>query len=201
MHFEEDYTYHIYNRSNELIFIEKINYLYFLEKLRELILPYVNIFAYCLLPNHFHLMLSVKSSGVSMINECHRPNTQILSKQLGILLSSYTQAINMRFNRKGSLFAHKTKAKQLNNFGDFKNINQRNYSLICFNYIHNNPLSAGLVDNLVEWEFSSYKDYLGLRNGTLINKDLASNILNFDLANLCKYLSYGYDEKDIRDIF
>jgi len=54
---------------------------------------------------------------------------------------------------------------------------------------------------LVEWEFFSYKDYLGLRNGTLINKDLACNILNFDLANLCKYLSYEYDEKDIRNIF
>src|SRR6056297_2901719 len=81
MHFEEDYTYHIYNRSNELIFTETDNYVYFLKKLRELILPYVNILAYCLLPNHFHLMLSVKTSGVSMINESHRPNTQILSKQ------------------------------------------------------------------------------------------------------------------------
>jgi len=201
MHFEEDYTYHIYNRSNELIFIEKINYLYFLEKLRELILPYVNIFAYCLLPNHFHLMLSVKGSGVSIVTESHRPNTQILSKQIGLLLSSYTQAINKRFNRKGSLFAHKTKAKQLNNFGDFRNIHQQNYSLICFNYIHNNPISAGLVEKLIDWEFSSYKEYLGLREKILVNKELASNILNFDLSYLCKYLRYEYDEKDIRNIF
>ena len=61
------------------------------------------------------------------------------------------------------------------NFGALINIEdiEKRYPLVCFNYIHQNPVSANLVKNPQDWEFSSYRDYAGLRNGTLINRKLA----------------------------
>ena len=129
------------------------------------------------MPNHFHILIQVNKEGVKLINDNHRNSTQVLSKGIGLLLSSYTQAINKQENRRGSLFAHKTKAKQLNNFGDFKDVSQKDYSLICFNYIHQNPLKTSLVEKIEEWEFSSYKDFAGLRNENLVNKKLTIELL------------------------
>ena len=116
MHFEENYTYHIYNRSNQTVFKTRENYLFFLRKVRGYILPYSDILAWCLMPNHFHFMLSPNKEAIVYVGDKHMPNTQILSKQIGTLLSSYTKAFNKQNNRKGSLFAHNTKAKQLNEF-------------------------------------------------------------------------------------
>ena len=201
MHFEKNCTYHVYNRSNELIFKEKSNYLFFLKKIRNHILPYADVLAYCLMPNHFHLMINVRENSVIITNELHRPSTQELSKQIGLMLSSYTQALNKRYDRKGSLFAHKTKAKRLNNFGEFKKINQKDYSLVCFNYIHQNPLNSKLVNKLSDWEYSSFKDYAGIRKGTLANKKLAIEMLNIDLENLLLSSKIELDEELIKNIF
>ncbi|HAF30203.1 MAG TPA: hypothetical protein DCG75_14270 [Bacteroidales bacterium] len=101
MHFEEKYTYHIYNRSNEIVFKKEYNYLFFLEKFKKHILPFADILAYCLMPNHFHIMIQVNKEGVKFTNENHRSATQLLSKNIGLLLSSYTQAINKQEKRKG----------------------------------------------------------------------------------------------------
>jgi putative transposase len=48
------------------------------------------------------------------------------------------------------------------------------YPQVCFNYIHNNPVKAKLVQKVEEWEFSSAMDYAGLRKGKLINKKTAA---------------------------
>jgi REP element-mobilizing transposase RayT len=201
MHFEHEYIYHIYNRSNENLFREEENYIFFLQELRTHIVPCADILAYCLMPNHFHLMVQVNKSGVIKIDEKNRPTTQMLSKQIGLMLSSYTQAINKRFNRQGSLFSHKTKAKQLNNWGNYKRINERDYSKVCFNYIHQNPINSGLVTRISDWEYSTYKDYAGLRNGTLINKKLAITLLNLDISNFAIESLKETTAEDIRCIF
>ena len=54
--------YHIYNHANgrENLFIEERNYCFFLERISIYILPFINLHAYCLLPNHFHLLISIK---------------------------------------------------------------------------------------------------------------------------------------------
>jgi putative transposase len=44
------------------------------------------------------------------------------------------------------------------------------YMQVCFDYIHNNPIKAGLVKKREDWEFSSYADIVGLRNGLLIDR-------------------------------
>ena len=62
--FETNTAFHIYNRGNnrENIFIEEKNYTYFLKLLEKYIIPIANIYAYCMMPNHFHLVLRIKPS-------------------------------------------------------------------------------------------------------------------------------------------
>lgn len=55
-------TYHIFNRAigSEQLFREDENYRFFLQKYKQHILPVADTFAYCLLPNHFHCLVSIK---------------------------------------------------------------------------------------------------------------------------------------------
>jgi len=143
------------------------------------------------MPNHFHLMVYIKSITNEFSNsDCRcttlsRPTT--LNKSLGRLLTSYTRAINKQENRSGSLFKPHTKAECLTKnegvtpsffntgYGTLINIQapEREYPQLCFTYIHQNPVKSNLVKNPEDWEFSSYKDYCGIRNGKLINKTRA----------------------------
>lgn len=94
---------------------------------------------------------------------------QEFAYRVGILLSSYAQAINKREKRSGSLFQQKTKAKILSEEIEGRKIN---YLENCFFYIHNNPFEAGLVKHLKDWPYSSFLDYIGARNGSLCNKEI-----------------------------
>ena len=101
------------------------------------------------------------------------------------MLRSYTNAIQIQENITGSLFQQKTKSIYLSElqkisqsyfnteFGTMiNNFEFKSYEQICFEYIHLNPVKAKLVDSPEQWEFSSYKDYAGLRNGRLVNREL-----------------------------
>jgi len=61
---EEDKFYHIFNRGNNgiLLFYKPENYLFFLRRLDEYLSPYVEVYAFCLMPNHFHLLVRVKKA-------------------------------------------------------------------------------------------------------------------------------------------
>ncbi len=99
----------------------------------------------------------------------------VISEATRQILSSYTQSINKQERRIGSLFTQNTNAKELASIEvDFET------TQACFNYIHQNPYAASLVNKMEDWEFSSFKDYIGLRNGTLCNQDLAREILKID---------------------
>jgi REP element-mobilizing transposase RayT len=146
--------FHIYNRSNgsELVFREKENYLYFLRLYRRHLLQHFTTVAYCLMPTHFHLLVRVKSEAVDQAQSA-----------VGILLSSYTKAINHRHARHGSLFQRHTKAKW---------VDDERYLLTLLTYIHQNPIRAGLMDRLEGWPFSSYPDLAGYREGSLCDRAL-----------------------------
>lgn len=100
--FEFEGVYHIFSHVNgtKNIFRETSNYRYFLEKLEKYILPLADIYAYCLLPNHFHLLLRFKNFD-DMNNENEH---QFLMKPFSDLLNAYTKAYNKMYNRKGALF-------------------------------------------------------------------------------------------------
>jgi hypothetical protein len=114
------------------------------------------------MPNHFHLLLHIKPVN----NNAGYSSQHPLNQKVGIILRSYAQAINNQEDRSGSLFRGRTNAKNLSE-GD------RNYAFTCFHYIHQNPLKAGLVGKLEDWPFSSYRDFAGLRDGTLPEKNMA----------------------------
>ncbi|WP_245792594.1 2-amino-4-hydroxy-6-hydroxymethyldihydropteridine diphosphokinase [Tangfeifania diversioriginum] len=108
-----------------------------------------------------------------------------INQSIGILLRSYTRAIQKQQNLSGSLFQKHTKSKALideieiepsywdSAFGTIINIPEgKNYLETCIEYVHQNPVYSGLVNNADEWEFSSFRDYIGLRKGKLIDYDL-----------------------------
>jgi len=146
--------YHIYNRGNnrQNIFFERKNYLFFLRRVREYLLPSgIVVTAYCLMPTHYHLMVGIKQT--SEVWETSEVSTGMMR-----LSVSYTKAINKRYQRSGVLFQ-----------GPFQavHVDRNEYLLHLSRYIHLNPVTAGLVERPEDWEFSSYRDYIGLRNGTL----------------------------------
>jgi len=200
MNFQEHHLYHIYNQGNnkQTVFFSRSNYLFFLNKIRTFVLPYADILAWCLMPNHFHLMVYVKTL-FNRENEDLPINEQPskrrnFNQSIGIMLRSYTRAINKQENRTGSLFRKETKAECITcfkgltpNFINTKygttinlEIPEKQYPQICFNYIHENPVKAGLVAEISDWEFSSASDFYGNRNGKLINKQRAKEFINFN---------------------
>ncbi|MEI6412033.1 MAG: transposase [Bacteroidota bacterium] len=196
MNFHKNGIYHIYNQGNnrQLIFFKPENYLFFLSKMREFVMPYCDILCYCLMPNHFHLLVHVRETELPHISvgvTISHPDTttdtlRTLNVSIGILLRSYTRAINNQEHRTGALFREKTKAKDgwedvsiSVTHPDYEKQlrNWEHYGLIAFNYIHQNPVKSGLVSRAEEWPYSSASDFAGLRNGTICNQLLAKELL------------------------
>lgn len=148
--------YHIYNRGNEGrdIFFERENFLFFLRKLGKYCdQMLIRVVCYCLMPNHFHLLLK-QTADMS------------ISKLMAVLCTSYAKAINSRYQRVGHLFQDRYKAKW---------IGSTEYLVHLSRYFHVNPVIAGLVDKPEDWEFSSYRDFIGMRCGKLPMSELVLN--------------------------
>lgn len=195
MEFHQHELYHIYNRGNnkQPIFFNYNNYLLFLDKVRKFILPHCEILSYALMPNHFHFQIVADERTIQtvMISGQER---NILSEGIRNLLQTYTKAINRQNSTTGSLFQQNTKAKCLSD-------GSINYGTTCFHYIHQNPMKAKLVKQMEDWEFSSFRDYSGLRNGTLCNKKLAVELLNI-MEGRFKEDSYRViEDNDVKNIF
>jgi len=148
--FAEGHFYHIYNRGaqKQRIFYEAENYLYLLKLLKKNVAKYsITLIAYCLMPNHYHFLMRVEKNGD-------------LAKCVARTFNSYVQAINKRYKRKGSLFTERFKSIH---------IDKEAYLIYLCRYIHGNPLRAGLVDQLENWAFSNYLEFVGLRQGHLFS--------------------------------
>ena len=191
MHLTEGYIYHVYNRGNNKrpIFFSKENYLYFLKGMQKTIAPCCDILCWCLMPNHFHFLIHANAQSVIEINDLSFPRQQF-SQAIKQLLSSYTKAVNKREGFTGSLFQQKTKANCATT-----NIHVI-FATTVFHYIHQNPIKAGLVKKMEEWDYSSFKDYAGLRNGKLCNKKLAFELLDLNSKTIYKD-SYGVINNEV----
>lgn len=193
MNFNPYNLYHIYNQGNnrETLFRQSEDYLIFLKEIRLLLLPHCKIVAYCLMPNHFHLILYTDERVERMIQQgglIIDPVTNGMRK----LLSGYARIINKKYNRTGSLFRQKTKSKLLTEENIIAGItgNKSDYCANCFHYIHQNPWRAGLVKKLEDWEFSSFRDFAGMRNGNLCDKEIAGKLCNYDADDFMR-VSYS----------
>ena len=167
------YFYHVYNRTNnkELLFCEDHDRLYFLERIQIYLSPYVDIFAYCLLGNHFHILIQVKSvkdiaTVIENVNDRERtiaqktflelnpyvrPVEKIMESQFLRFFTSYSMYFNARYQRQGNLFTRR-----------FKRIlvEDDSYLLRLVYYIHANPVKHGLVNDFRTYQWSSYHSIL-----------------------------------------
>jgi len=161
--------YHIYNRGNnhENLFIEKRNYPYFLSLYDKHIKPIADTYAYCLLRNHFHLSLRIKTeeeyllqqpSQVLDTREVLKPKKFNPSQNFSNLFNAYAKAINKGYGRTGSLFEER--------FGRIPVTNDSYFTTLIF-YIHYNPQEHGFVDDFHDWEWSSYHSLVGTEETTL----------------------------------
>ncbi|MGD2029706.1 MAG: transposase [Desulfobacterales bacterium] len=131
--------YHIISRGNERrnIFLGDNDYEVFLDVLEEMSDRFdVDIFAYVLMSNHYHLLI--------------RTNQKNLSQSMQWVGTTYTRRFNLKHSRSGHLFQ-----------GRFKSILVQNdaYLMQLSCYIHRNPLRAGLVNRLTDYRWSSYRSY------------------------------------------
>lgn len=106
------------------------------------------------MPNHIHFLIKIL------------PELQVkklVSKQFANLFSSYTQAFNKRYERRGSLFIPNFKRKEISSTDYLK-------SLVC--YIHRNPIHHGFCKTFDDWKFSSYHAYLSEASSKIIRSEV-----------------------------
>jgi REP element-mobilizing transposase RayT len=175
----KDTLYHIYNRGNgkEKIFFKEENYFYFLRQYEKYLSESIDTFAYCLLPNHFHLLGRVKHDNPHIVRENFRK-----------FFISYSMSINAQEKRKGNLFQRGFKRKIIENEKYF-------YSAVY--YIHANPIHHRLIKDLTQYKFSSFNtlcsdnitklcrneviDWFGGKNNFIkFHKEMKNNFFNDD---------------------
>ena len=203
MPFVPNNIYHVYNQGNnrQTIFFQRQDYLIFLNLYKRLFSSTASTIAWCLMPNHFHFMIyadercgaKIKQGGIYL-----DPITNSIRK----LLSGYARIFNHQYKKTGSLFRQKTKAKCLSSIEIKPNSSCliQNYYVNCFHYIHQNPLVAKLAERLEDWEFSSFQDYAGFRNGTHCQKELAILHCGYNPENFIEK-SYELVDKKLIELF
>ena len=192
--------YHVFNRGNGKmnIFLDDEDYSLFLHRLAEAVHPdrrgsvsvngahsqgrnqrrplpvgAFSIAAYCLMPNHFHLLIRQNSE---------LPVSTLISKVCG----SYSKIFNKRYKRVGSLFQDQFKAVHIEDDTQLKHVSA---------YVHQNPKVARLVHDLKKWKYSSYPEYLGENNGGVCN----TTMILEQFKNTREYLRFVEDAfEDIR---
>ncbi|MEZ4517080.1 MAG: transposase [Chloroflexota bacterium] len=142
--------YHFYNRGahRESIFREPDNYLFVIKRIKQVAQEaQLTVIAYCLLPNHYHFLVRQDSD--------HRAG--LLPQRV---FNSYSKAYNKRYDHSGTLFESNYHVKLI--------AHPAHLYHLC-RYIHANPVRHGLVRTVEEWPYSNYLEWVGERDGTLID--------------------------------
>lgn len=179
--FEPDTIYHVYNHGNadDLIFREMENYRFFLKRFKSYISHIATVYAYCLMPNHFHFLLRIKAEKeiLDFYEEKHPDEVRsamsqqdiadlktnlpnFCSNQFKNFLISYSKSFNNMYDRRGSLFLDNIQRTPVTN---------EDYFTTMVRYIHFNPVLHRFVNRPVDWKFSSFHAFLTEKR-TLIDK-------------------------------
>jgi len=147
-----DHFYHFYNRGAHhlSIFREADNYLFVLRKMKHYCRTLsLTPIAYCLRPNHYH----------TLIRQDGEQPAGLLPQRV---YNSYSKAFNKRYSHCGTLFE-----------GSYRVIpvEAEGYLLHLCRYIHANPVLRGLADDVADWPYSNYPEWIGEREGTLVDGD------------------------------
>jgi len=154
----ESKIYHVMIRGNERkdIFLDKEDKLRFIDTLREKNKDgKYAIYAYCLMDNHVHLLINEGSEEISRI-----------MKRINI---SYAYYFNKKYGRIGHLFQDRFKSEA---------IDKDAYLLSVVRYIHNNPVKAGIVKCVSEYQWSSYSAYTESNQPGIVDKGFILEMLS-----------------------
>ena len=172
--------YYVMNRGRryEDIFSERSDYGMFIDLLKETAEMWnINISAYCLMPNHYHLLIQTPLGNVS--------------RAMRHLNGVYTQRFNKRHSADGQLFR-----------GRYKSIlvDGNSYLLQLVRYIHRNPVKAGLADSPAKYKWSSHKAYLSMdEKWDWLSKEFIYKFLSKDkkewIKRYRKFVSISEDDE------
>lgn len=193
---EDGKYYHIYNRGNNGIdlFFEIENYNHFLRLYAKYIDPIAETYAWCLMKNHFHLLVYIKETHEIDITKLEysstdKPKLITASKQFSNLFNAYTLAINKRYNRTGSLFEKNFRRKV---------VTSENYFQKLIFYIHNNPVHHKFSQHIVEYPWTSYGTVISTKK-TKLQRDKVIEAFG-DLENFKYYHTVIQNLDEIEDL-
>ncbi|MFH1505104.1 MAG: transposase [Candidatus Omnitrophota bacterium] len=171
----ENLFYHITSRGDnrKRIYISEYDYRQFLEYLllaKDKFKFY--LYAYCLMPNHYHLFI-----------ETTQPN---LSRIMHYVNASYTTYYNVKRKKSGHLFQ-----------GRYKSIvvDKDSYFLELSRYMHLNPVRAKIVKMPEEYQWSSYRGYLKKKGDEYIDKERINIYLNMKSTQYKQFVLDGIDKE------
>jgi len=138
--------YHYFNRGNnrENIFKEDANYKHFLKLMKKYLLSVTDVYSYCLLPNHFHLIIRTKE--LDQLPEAYQNGKRKLWQPFSNLFNAYAKAFNKKYGRSGSLFQKVPKQIIIENQTYLRNL---------IVYVNTNSAHHGIAD-YYEYPYSSY---------------------------------------------
>lgn len=113
------------------------------------------LFAYCLMGNHLHLLLKEE-----------KEDLDIIFKRIG---SRYVYWYNNKYQRTGHLFQDRYRSEP---------IDTDSYFLAVLRYIHQNPVKAGLCQDAASYKWSSYSDYA--RESRITDTEFALSLFSED---------------------
>jgi putative transposase len=162
---EPENYYHIYNRGNndEALFYSNENYRYFLVKFDDYFDDLLTLHAFCLLKNHFHLLVEIKKQNeiknnilvkernIKLRKYVNESAEVILSKQFQYFFIGYAKALNKQTDRHGSLFEKPFRRKFIANDEYYRNV---------MYYIHRNLEHHGSSLDFRDYPWSSYSRIL-----------------------------------------
>jgi len=169
----DGFVYHLINRGNgkQEVFHEDQDYETFIDLMEEAKERYsVRIFAYCLMPNHFHIVLMPIRA-------------EELSKWMQWLMTSHVRRYHRYHETSGHIWQ-----------GRFKSfIIQRDAHLLTvLRYVEANPVRPGLVNSAKDWLWSSHRETIGKRACSLIDKVPIELPKNWD-----RYVDEPLTEKEL----
>ncbi|MDO9578802.1 MAG: transposase [Candidatus Cloacimonadales bacterium] len=171
--YQDDCIYHIYNKgcNEELVFFDDSNYKLLIRKMIHNYEKYdVSIIAFCLMPNHYHMLLRQNSGGSIL-------------KFLTKIFSAYSEAVKKEQSISGDVFEGDPKFIRIEELDHLQNL---------IWYIHYNPLKASLVRRLETWKFSNFPECIGVRNA--FPYDL--NLINDTFGSTAEYKNFADKSKD-----
>ena len=137
----------------------------------------LQIYAYCLMPNHVHLF----------VREAQKGDISNIMKRL---LSHYAGWYNYKYERSGHLFSNRYKSIP---------VEDDSYFLTLSRYIHKNPVKANLSENMQRYKYSSYSDYVN-NSGGITDIDFLLDMLDIDRAKAVKqFVQFSNSECDGED--